>query len=102
MKKFDISEMKKSEEKSDSELEQQDHYIPRFSVIVKSGNFSRGYVIRAIDSIDMLRQLSERASLPNNAEIIYSEILVDSDIIDDEDASLKSRTTPATSVDVMY
>ena len=87
MKKFDISEMKKSEEKSNSELEQQD-YIPRFSVIVKSGNFSRGYVIRAIDSIDMLRQLSERASLPNNAEIIYSEILVDSDIIDDEDASL--------------
>ena len=56
MKKFDISEMKKSEEKSNSELEQQDNYIPRFSVIVKSGNFSRGYVIRAIDSIDMLRQ----------------------------------------------
>lgn len=88
MKKFDISEMKKSEEKSNSELEQQDCYIPRFSVIVRSGNFSRGYVIRATDSIDMLQQLSERASLPNNAEIIYSEILVDSDIIDDEDASL--------------
>lgn len=88
MKKFDISEMKKSEEKSNSELEQQDCYIPRFSVIVRSGNFSRGYVIRATDSIDMLQQLSERASLPSNAEIIYSEILVDSDIINDEDAPL--------------
>lgn len=61
--------------------EQQD-YRPNFSVIVKSGNYSRGYVIRANDSIDLLQKLSERISLPNNAEIIFSEILLDSDFID--------------------
>lgn len=57
-------------------------YIPRFSVIVKSANFCRGYVIRATDAIDLLEKLSERCALPNNAEISYSEILLDSDIID--------------------
>ena len=46
--------------------EQQD-YRPNFSVIVKSGSYSRGYVIRATDSIDLLQKLSERTSLPNNA-----------------------------------
>ncbi len=57
-------------------------YTPRFSVIVKSTNFSRGYVIRATDAIDLLQKLSERCTLPYNAEISYSEILLDSDIID--------------------
>ncbi len=56
-------------------------YIPRFSVIVKSTNFCRGYVIRATDAVDLLRKLSERCTLPYNAEISYSEILLDSDII---------------------
>lgn len=58
-------------------------YIPRFSVIVKSTNFCRGYVIRATDAVDLLQKLSERCPLPYNAEISYSEILLDSDIIDD-------------------
>ena len=57
-------------------------YTPRFSVIVKNANFSRGYCIRATDAVDLLQKLSERCALPNNAEISYSEILLDSDIID--------------------
>lgn len=62
--------------------EENQDYFPQFAVIVKSGYCSRGYVIRATDAIDLLQKLSERASLPYNAEIIYSEILCESDFID--------------------
>lgn len=68
-------------EQAMSNQENQD-YRPCFAVIVKYNTWSRGYVIHATDSIDMLQKLSERACLPNNAEIIYSEILGESDFID--------------------
>lgn len=57
-------------------------YRPRFAVIIKSTTYSRGYVIRATDTIDLLEKLAERAALPYNVEIIYSEILCDCDFID--------------------
>lgn len=62
-------------------MENQD-YCPPFAVTVKTTTYSRGYVIQATDAIDLLEKLAEYAYLPSNAEIIYSEILCDSDFIE--------------------
>ncbi len=66
------------------EIDEEESYMSRFSVVVKGGDFapSRGYVVRATGPIDMLQKLSERVNLCNSATIAYSEILLDSDIID--------------------
>ena len=65
-------------------------YCPRFAVIIKTTTYSRGYEIQATDALDLLEKLAEHAYLPSNAEIIYSEILCDSDFIgweaDDHDS----------------
>lgn len=57
-------------------------YRPRYSVIVKCGQYSRGYIVRAKSPADLLRKLSEKISPLNSAEISYAEILLDSDEID--------------------
>ena len=62
--------------------EENESYTPRYSVIVKCGQYSRGYIVRAQSPADLLRKLSEETSLLNSAEISYAEILLDSDEID--------------------
>lgn len=60
---------------------EEEHFLSKYSVVVKMGNYSRGYVISAQNPTDMMKKLMKRAELYSAAEIIYSEILIDEDVI---------------------
>lgn len=60
---------------------EEEHFLSKYSVVVKMGNYSRGYVISAQNPTDMMKKLMKRAELCSAAEIIYSEILIDEDVI---------------------
>lgn len=61
---------------------EEEHCLPRYSVIVKMGQYSRGYVISAKDPRDMMEKLLRHIGLMSGAEIFYSEILLDEDVIE--------------------
>lgn len=60
---------------------EEEHFLSKYSVIVRMGNYSRGYVISAQNPADMMKKLMRRAELCSAAEISYSEILMDEDVI---------------------
>ena len=60
---------------------EEEHFLSKYSVIVRMGNYSRGYVISAQNPADMMKKLMCRAELCSAAEISYSEILMDEDVI---------------------
>lgn len=60
---------------------EEEHFLSKYSVVIKMGNYSRGYVISAQNPTDMMKKLMKRAELCSAAEIIYSEILIDEDVI---------------------
>lgn len=60
---------------------EEEHFLSKYSVVVKMGNYSRGYVISAQNPTDMMKKLMKRAELCSAAEIIYSEIIIDEDVI---------------------
>lgn len=63
-------------------MKEDEQYIQKYSVIVKAGNMSRGYVVYAGSAFDMMKKLMEHVTLYSCAEIIYSEILLDKDVIE--------------------
>lgn len=60
---------------------EEEHFLSKYSVIVRMGNYSRGYVISAQNPADMMKKLMRRAELCSAAEISYSETLMDEDVI---------------------
>lgn len=60
---------------------EEEHFLSKYSVIVRMGNYSRGYVISAQNPTDMMKKLMRRTELCSAAEISYSEILMDEDVI---------------------
>lgn len=62
--------------------EWEDEYHNRYSVVVKMGQNSRGYVISAKDPREMMNKLVGHVRLMSGAEIFYSEILLDKDVIE--------------------
>lgn len=61
---------------------EEEHRLSRYSVVVKMGQYSRGYVISAKDPHNMMEKLLRHIGLMSGAEIFYSEILLDEDVIE--------------------